>query len=161
MTERASLIANLKRTHDATQPFFRLAPAVVMRSYAPGKWSMHQLLLHLADHESVVLDRLRRTAADPTLGVALPGYDQDAWANGLDYGRRSLVIAEQLYSASRLSIIELIEILPSAMESRFGMHSERGRMTLLQQGDTWGHNDHHLAQIQAIASGKTWKSGAS
>ena len=160
MSERAPLIANLKRTRDATLPFFRSSPEVADRSYAPGKWTMRQLLVHLADHESVVLDRLRRTAADPVDGVALPNADQTVWANVLLYSRRSLSAAEQLYAGSRASLIELLEILPESLESRFGMHSVRGRMTLLQQGDTWGHNDHHLAQIRAVASGTTWSPAA-
>jgi len=149
MTDRTQLLADLRRTRDLTLPYFSYPPEIVASSYAPGKWSVRQLLMHLTDHESVVLDRLRRTAADPAETVLLPGYDQDAWANGLFYQSRSLTVAARLYDGARSSLIELIELLPADLEGRSGLHSQRGRMTLLQQGDTWGHNDHHLVQIRA------------
>src|SRR5258706_8513908 len=53
---------------------------------APGKWSIRQIMGHLADAELVGAHRFRVIIAEdrPTLTA----YDQDAWAEKLDYARR-------------------------------------------------------------------------
>src|SRR5579864_8835339 len=53
---------------------------------APGKWSIRQIIAHLADAELVGAHRFRQVIAEnnPTL-IA---FDQDAWTANLDYARR-------------------------------------------------------------------------
>jgi hypothetical protein len=154
MSTRAETIAHLTRTLEATEPLFRSSPKVLGTAYAPGKWTLHQLLVHLADHESLVIDRLRRTAFDPE--PVLYNYDTDGWANGLDYAHRSITAAGQLFAGARRSVIDLLTILPPEADTRVAVHSTLGRMTLLDVCGTWRHNEHHLQQAQAIVLGRTW-----
>src|SRR5207248_8502547 len=53
---------------------------------APGKWSIRQIVAHLADGELVGAHRLRQVIAEdhPTL-IA---FDQDKWTQNLDYAKR-------------------------------------------------------------------------
>jgi len=53
---------------------------------APGKWSIRQIVAHLADSELVAAERFRRVIAedDPILA----GFDQEAWVRNLDHPRR-------------------------------------------------------------------------
>src|SRR5690348_8474396 len=53
---------------------------------APGKWSIRQIVAHLADVELVAAYNLRRVIAEEN--PALQGIDQNAWAANLDYGHR-------------------------------------------------------------------------
>jgi hypothetical protein len=151
---RAQSLDHLQRSLAATEPFFTAPSELRTRSYGPGKWTMHQLLVHLADHESVTLDRARRVASEPT--VPLLGYDQNRWADGTLYAQRSLEEAGRLYCACRGSLIDLLRVLPADADARTGVHNERGPMTLLQVACTWMHNDHHLAQLEAIRQGRPW-----
>ncbi|MDH5508669.1 MAG: DinB family protein, partial [Anaerolineae bacterium] len=50
---------------------------------APGEWSIHEIIIHLADSETNSYLRARRLVSDP--GEAIMGYDQDKWATTLDY----------------------------------------------------------------------------
>src|SRR5437868_15509877 len=60
-----------------------LAPEVLHRKPAPEKWSVLEILGHLADIEIVYGYRLRQMLAD-TKPVIAP-MDQDAWARNLGY----------------------------------------------------------------------------
>ena len=62
----------------------------------PGKWSIRQIIAHLADSELVAAQRFRQVIAedDPKLGA----FDQEAWARNLDYARRQ---PKQLRAAPR------------------------------------------------------------
>src|SRR5882724_5782347 len=53
---------------------------------APGKWSIRQIMAHLADGELVGAFRLRLVIAEDN--PTLTAFDQDAWTRNLDYARR-------------------------------------------------------------------------
>lgn len=62
--------------------------------YAPGKWSVKEVAAHMSDTERILATRaLRFARGDET---PLPGFDQDAYAAGLDLSGRSMasVLAE-------------------------------------------------------------------
>jgi len=50
---------------------------------APGKWSVSEILAHLAEDELTTSWRYRQMIESP--GIALPGFDQDLWARLGDY----------------------------------------------------------------------------
>ena len=52
--------------------------ASLQRSPAPGRWSVAQIVAHLADSEIVFAYRIRMILASP--GTAIQAYDQDAWS---------------------------------------------------------------------------------
>ena len=53
---------------------------------APGKWTIRQIMAHLADAEMVGAHRLRLVVAEDN--PTLTSFDQDAWTRNLDYARR-------------------------------------------------------------------------
>lgn len=152
------LTSGLQASRAELAPWFATAsadPNLAGRSYAPGKWTLHELLIHLADTESVLLDRVRRLAVEPK--PLLWAFDQDAWATGLAYQQRSLTQAGFLFTAARDTLIEIVDLLPASAVERTGVHSERGKVTLAEclAGIT-RHTRHHLGQIRAIAAGTAW-----
>ena len=96
---------------------------------APEKWSIRQILWHLADSEIAGAMRFRQVIAEdePTLQA----YDQDAWARNLGYERRKFSPALELFRRLRLENHALLSSLPPEAFSRTGRHTETGVVTLL------------------------------
>ena len=116
---------------------------------APGKWSIRQIVAHLADAEMVGAHRFRQVIAEdmPTL-IA---FDQDAWTANLDYARRKPKQSLETFRRIRAENYELLKGLPETAFDRAGNHSENGRMTLraLLEGYA-GHAESHARQLQEI-----------
>ena len=148
------LITELERTRDQTLSYFALGEDDLARRYAPGKWSVRFILLHLADSETVLFDRIRRVLSEPR--QVLWVYDQDAWANGLDYSQVPLDMYRRVYESVRSAIIYYAgQFYDSKGQLEF-VHSVTGVRTLKDEFDkvAW-HNQHHLDQIRiALAAGK-------
>lgn len=141
------LIRELERTRDETLTYFSLDQRDLLRTYGPGKWSVRFLLLHLADSETVLFDRIRRVISEPR--QVLWVYDQDAWATGLDYSRVPLDISRRVYESVRSAVIYYAgEFYEQKGHLEF-VHSVTGVRTLKDEFDkVASHNEHHLAQIR-------------
>lgn len=116
---------------------------------APGKWSVRQIIAHLADSEVVMAHRMRQVIAEgnPTL-VA---FDQDAWTANLDYSRRKPKQSLETFRRVRAENYELLKELPANAFERTGNHTERGPLTLLQIVDGAAqHAESHARQLQQI-----------
>src|SRR5712671_5788506 len=96
---------------------------------APGKWSIRQIVAHLADAELVGAHRMRRVAAEEN--PTLTAFDQDAWVKNLDYARRKPKQSLETFRRIRAENYELLKDLPGASFERSGMHTEDGPVTLL------------------------------
>jgi len=156
---REALLKQLQDTMNETVPYFVQSESVQQKSYAPGKWTMRELLAHLSDTETVYLDRLRRLAAERK--PVLQAFDQDLWAAALLYKTRDLHLAKDQYKAARRGIMELARELDAALDTKTGQHTEAGAKTFAQVLQTVvSHNAHHLEQLRAVVAGKEWKKEA-
>jgi hypothetical protein len=116
---------------------------------APGKWTIRQIVRHLADTEIVVGMRLRQIIAEdkPTL---VP-FDQDAWAAHLGYERADAFDSLRRFQSLRDDTARTLEALPPEAFDRVGVHPERGTKSLLEWVQIFGrHVETHAAQIAAI-----------
>ena len=116
---------------------------------APGKWSVRQIVAHLADVELVAAHRYRQVIAEdnPTL-VAM---NQDAWAANLDYARRKPKQSLETFRRLRAENYELLKGLPGPAFERCGNHTERGRMTLLELLEGYAeHVESHARGLQEM-----------
>ena len=116
---------------------------------APGKWSIRQVVAHLADMELVAAQRFRMVIAEdnPTLNAI----NQDAWARNLDYARRKPKQSLETFRRIRAENYELLKDLPAAAFDRSGHHTADGRVTLQQL--LAGYADHaeaHARQLQEM-----------
>ncbi len=123
----------------------------------PGKWSVRQIVCHLADSEIVGADRFRRIIAEEN--PAIVAYDQDAWARNLDYTRRKISHALETFRRLRGENHELLKDLPASVFERTGTHSERGPVTLRSTLETYArHAESHAAQIRDVRQQyKQWR----
>ena len=147
MTTAEELIRELERTRDETLGYFSLGEADLVRTYAPGKWSVRFLLHHLADSETVFLDRIRRVISEPR--QVLWVYDQDAWARGLNYDQLPLDISRRVYEPVRAAVIYYAGLHYERNGTLEFVHSVTGVRTLKDELDkVAAHNEHHLRQIR-------------
>ncbi len=99
-------------------------PAMQWRP-SPGKWSVHEIIVHCADSEANAHMRLRYLLAADSPVIA--GYDQDHWATTLDYHAHPLEPALATIVSVRANTVPLLRRLPEAAWARMGTHTEVGR----------------------------------
>jgi uncharacterized damage-inducible protein DinB len=119
------------------------------RAPGPGKWSVREILSHLADCEIVFAFRLRQALAEDH--HVIQPFDQDAWA--ASYDRNDVATAQVVFAVVRQWNLVLIRGMSATDLSRVLTHPERGEMTVKVVVDTMaGHDINHLNQIEKILS---------
>jgi hypothetical protein len=115
----------------------------------PGKWTVRQIVAHLADAEMVGAHRFRQVIAEDN--PTLIAWDQDAWTRNLDYARRKPKTSLETFRRIRAENYDLLKGLPPEAFDRAGNHTENGRMTLRQLLEGYaGHAESHAKQLQGI-----------
>jgi hypothetical protein len=116
---------------------------------APGKWSIRQVIAHLADNEIVGAHRCRQIIAEDN--PTLIAFDQEAWARNLDYARRKPKQSLESFRRLRAENYELLKGVPEAAFARTGKHTERGPISLRDYLEILAqHTETHARQMQAI-----------
>jgi hypothetical protein len=128
-----------------------LDDSALRRPEAPGKWSVIEVIQHLADSDLVFSYRLKMMLTEDR--PPLQGYDQDRWAGVLHYREVPIEQALNQLRAMRAANLHVLrELSPSQLE-RVGLHAERGVESagfLLQL--MGGHDLVHRRQIDRILS---------
>jgi uncharacterized damage-inducible protein DinB len=115
-----------------------------------GKWSIGEIVCHLADTEIVFAYRLRQAVAE-TAHVVQP-MDQNRWAEG--YASADSRAALQAFLALRAWNAAFISGLTPEQLQKTLTHPERGQMVVQTIVETMGgHDRNHLAQVAAIVGG--------
>ena len=124
----------------------------LLRRPAPGKWSVGEIVAHLADVEVAIGWRIRQILTQN--GVTIQAYDQDVWAATFDYRKRDPRQSLATYAALRAANVALLRSVPAKLWDNYGMHEERGRETVTQVVRlAAGHDLNHLLQIERILKG--------
>jgi uncharacterized damage-inducible protein DinB len=128
----------------------RNVPPVKLRKRpAPEKWSVAEILAHLADTEFAIGFRLRSILGTP--GCPTAAFNQDAWASGMDYSRRKVRESIDDFRAVRKANLDLLNHIRPEQWKDYGMHSERGQETIEHIVRLIaGHDLNHIAQVEAI-----------
>ena len=125
---------------------------------APGKWSIREIVAHLADGEVVLGSRYRFIAAMDR--PPLPGYDQDAFVANLGVSKAATADLVDDFAMARAVNLGLLERVGEAAWDRVGLHAERGEESLGRLVTMYaGHDRIHLSQIETIRTGLFPKSG--
>jgi uncharacterized damage-inducible protein DinB len=114
--------------------------------YAPGKWSVRQVLVHLSDSERIFATRALRIArGDQT---PLPGFEQDDFAAASDADRRSLDdVVEELHSV-RAATLSLFRSFRDEDLLRSGTASGSPVSVRALVWITAGHMESHLTTLR-------------
>jgi len=142
--------AVLRATPAALERMIQSTPSdVLARPEAPGKWSMGQVLAHLADSDVVWAWRLRLILAQDR--PQLTGYDQDRWAARLGYAESDPRDSVALFSILRKTNLRLLDRATPEDLQRVGVHVERGEESLAHQLKLYaGHDILHLNQLERV-----------
>ena len=121
----------------------------------PMEWSVHEIIIHIADSESNAALRARKLIVEP--GGTLMGYDQAQWADVLNYHDHNLEDALEVTRLARKTTYELLKRQPEEVFTHAIVHPE---MSEPYTFDKWvdiysRHIPGHIEQIQNNV--KLWK----
>ena len=114
----------------------------------PKEWSVHEVIIHLADSESNAALRARKLIVEP--GSMLMGYDQDQWATMLDYHEQDLQDALDIVRLVRKTTYELLQKQPDEVFEHSVKHPEYEEPYTFEQWlDVYSaHIPGHVEQIR-------------
>jgi len=134
--------------------------AALVKRAQPDKWSIAEVLAHLADAELAVSWRIRLILG--ANGTTVRAYDQDAWAAYSNYPRHNPKLSLDAYRIQRERNVQLLRLIPKEMWENFGMHEERGRETITRMTEMMaGHDINHLKQVEEMVQAFKKRAGRS
>jgi hypothetical protein len=89
---------------------------------SPTEWSVHEIIVHMADSESMSALRVRKLIVEP--GSVLMGYEEAKWADALHYLNQSADDALQVIKYARQTTYNLLKALPDEVFSHSVKHQE-------------------------------------
>jgi hypothetical protein len=115
----------------------------------PGKWSVAEILAHMADVEIVQGFRIRLVLGSN--GTPVQGFDQDVWAEYADYAAQDPALSMEAFRVNRERTVRLLKSIPRKLWNNYGIHSERGKENVTRITEILaGHDINHLEQIKRI-----------
>jgi len=114
--------------------------------YAPGKWSVREVVGHLCDGERIFAYRLLRIGrGDET---PLPGFDENTYVPAGSFERRELNALIKEWMATRDATIALVRGLPDAAWTRRGVANGKTLTAPAIAYIILGHVEHHLGILR-------------
>jgi len=159
--ERKELIEQYKDGYHEVARALETFPAESLTAHPiAGKWSAAEIVHHLADSETTSGLRLRRLLVEDH--PLIQGYDQDVYANSLNYNRREIAPSLEAFRAARATTAQLFEFMTEADWHKEGTHSESGSYS----AEDWlkiyaAHAHNHAAQIRRLREALSESAAAS
>jgi hypothetical protein len=130
-----------------------VAPAKLRKRPAPDKWSVAEIVAHLADTEIVCGWRIRAILGAP--GSPISAFNQDSWVTACHYEKRDARKDVEQFRVLREANLALLKSLTPEQWKHFGIHSERGEETIEHIAKMFaGHDLNHIHQIERILASK-------
>ena len=115
----------------------------------PAKWSIAEILAHLADTEIVASWRMRSVIGEN--GITIQPFDQDAWASVFEYRDRDPKRSLELFRLLRENNLDMLKEISPATWENYGMHLERGKESIAHLARMFaGHDTNHVLQVERI-----------
>jgi len=124
----------------------------------PTEWSVHEIIVHMADSESMSALRARKLIVEP--GSALMGYEESKWADALNYREQSAEDALEIIRLARRSTYQILKTLPDEVFKNSVIHPEYDEPYTFE---SWlniyaRHIPNHIEQIRNNV--KLWREGS-
>jgi hypothetical protein len=117
----------------------------------PTKWSIAEIVAHLADAEIVAGWRMRSVLG--ANGTPIQPFDQDRWASVFQYSNRDAKQSLEVFRVLRENNLAMLRALPRELWENYGMHAERGKETIAHLARMFaGHDTNHILQVEAVAN---------
>jgi len=128
-----------------------LSPKQLKWKPEPGKWSIAEILAHLADAEIVASWRMRSVLG--ANGSTIQPFDQNIWASVFQYNARDAGRSLEVFRVLRENNLAMLKALPREAWDNYGMHQERGKETISHLARMFaGHDTNHVLQIERIVA---------
>lgn len=126
-----------------------LTPAQLKWRAEPAKWSIAEIVAHLADVEIVASWRMRSVVGEN--GITIQPFDQDQWASVFNYRKRDAKRSLEVFRTLRENNLAMLkEIAPETWDN-YGMHLERGKESIAHLARMFaGHDTNHVLQVESI-----------
>lgn len=127
-----------------------LTPSQLKWRPQPAKWSIAEIIAHLADAEIVASWRMRSVIGEN--GITIQPFDQDAWASVFEYQGRNAKRSLETFRALRENNLAMLKEIPKGTWDNYGMHLERGKESIAHLARMFaGHDTNHVLQVEQIA----------
>ena len=123
--------------------------------YGPGKWTVRQVVHHLADGQmnAFIRFRLILTEDNPTIKP----YNQDEWAKLSDTMKAPVGPSLAILKGVHERWVALMDSTPEPAWSRSAHHPERGKTTLDDLLQIYSHHgESHVGHITGLRKAKGW-----
>jgi hypothetical protein len=131
---------------DTQQLLARVSEAAALHRYAPGKWSVKEVVGHVSDSERVFSYRALRFARGDA--QPLPGFDEQLWVPTAAFDRRSLPDLAAELDAVRRATIALFGACDAAALARSGTANNREITVRALAYVIAGHERHHVGILR-------------
>jgi hypothetical protein len=126
-----------------------LTPAQLKWRPEPAKWSIAEIIAHLADAEIVVSWRMRSVIGED--GITIQPFDQDQWASVFNYRKRDAKHSLEVFRVLRENNLNMLKEVAPEIWDNYGMHLERGKESISHLARMFaGHDTNHVLQIEGI-----------
>ena len=133
----------LRHGLDATQELLRgITAERAASSYAPGKWSVKEVVGHVADAERIFAYRLLRIARGDA--TPLSGFDEQAYVAAAGFDRQPLAALLEQFEAARAATLGLLRSLGAEAWERRGTANGHPVSVRALGYILAGHAEHHL-----------------
>lgn len=144
-----------RQAEQMVQTFGALTPAQGQFAYEPGKWSVAEVLGHMADTERIFAFRATHMARGDQ--NELPGMEQDDWMRGAGFTGRSHDDVLREWLVVRAATIAMVTALPADAPTRTGTASGRKFSVRALLHIIPGHTEYHLAlHAERYVGSKNW-----
>src|SRR5215475_11957507 len=127
----------------------RLTPSQLKRRPEPAKWSIAEIIAHLADAEVVASWRMRSIIGEN--GITIQPFDQDQWASVFSYRNRDTKRSLEVFRVLRENNLAMLKEIAPEVWDNYGMHLERGKESIAHLARMFaGHDTNHILQIERI-----------
>ncbi|HXY31369.1 MAG TPA: DinB family protein [Gemmatimonadaceae bacterium] len=142
------VLAAFRSQRESTLAMLRaVGEAQAGHRYAPGKWSVREVVGHMADTERTMAYRALRVARGET--TPAPSFDENAYVPAGEFERRTLASVIDEFAVNRDSTIALFAGFPAAAWERVGVAADGSRISLRALAYIIaGHELHHVDGLQ-------------
>ncbi|MHA8088000.1 DinB family protein [Aquirufa sp. Wall-65K1] len=124
----------------------KLSPQQWTFAYAPGKWTLQQLLGHMIDTERIFSYRALSISRGEQ--QSLPGFDENSYLEHAQYENQNPELVLQQYLTTRQATFSLLQ---SFSENQWNQLGNANGNSVSVRALSWmiaGHEKHHLGVIK-------------
>jgi hypothetical protein len=144
-------IAKYRSQADKMDNFLSNCPAAAV-VWSPGfdRWSILEIVAHLADAELLASARIRRIITQDS--PEMHGYKQELWAQSLAYRLQKINVVSARFALLRRENASLLEMAGDEVWRLTGRHDEYGELSLRELIEDYiSHTTKHLGQMRSAA----------